>query len=491
MQEIYEALKQGKDIRENLIELKKLLKTEGALESYLEMTEDDSLIASFLKEEDPKIRKNAALVLGLLQSQESIDDLWAAYEAETQLFVKASYLHAMQNLDCKAYEQKIKARYEELLAYDPTEEEQKHMQEELHELQAMAIRMGGTAKHKFTGWNVPQDFILTTMKNYQDTTAVQIENGKVKVIPMGVQVMQGNLKEAQRIRTYRELLFILHGNRNLPSKPEAIARMLMRSDMLPLLKSMHEGSTPFYFRLEIKSSMDMEQKSAFAKKLASELERNSHRELVNSTEHYEVELRLIQNRKGGFYPCMKLYTVPMNRFSYRKYTTSSSMHPSLAALLVELSSNWQKENAQVLDAFCGTGTLLMERMFALSTRSSYGIDTYGEAIDGARANAHVARMQINFVQRDILDFTHEYLFDEIWADMPVNQKLEPEDQEQFYGQFFDKALTLLAEQGRIFIYCDKKEWVDAYLSQHSDFILKQSFCIREKAGFYLYILERS
>ncbi len=79
MQKVYEDLKQGRDIRNNLIALKQMLKEEGALEEYLSMTEDDELIASFLQNEDAKIRKNAALVLGLLQSQESIEKIWEAY----------------------------------------------------------------------------------------------------------------------------------------------------------------------------------------------------------------------------------------------------------------------------------------------------------------------------------------------------------------------------------------------------------------------------
>ena len=89
MQKVYEALKQGSDVRNNLIQLKQMLKEEGALEEYLSMTEDDELIASFLQDEDAKTRKNAALVLGLVQSQESIDKIWEAYVSETQQIGRA------------------------------------------------------------------------------------------------------------------------------------------------------------------------------------------------------------------------------------------------------------------------------------------------------------------------------------------------------------------------------------------------------------------
>ncbi len=210
MQKVYEALKQGDEIRSNLIELKQMLKEEGALDTYLSMTEDDELIASFLQNQDPKIRKNAAIILGLLQSQESMDKLWDAYLAETQLFVKSSYLSAMQKLDCRAYEKQLKDRYQQLLACEPSQEDLKHVQEEIKELRRIVIQFeGGITKHRFTGYGKPQNFILTTVKNYQDTTAVQLEFGKLKIIPMGVQVAGGDIREALNLRTFRELLFTL------------------------------------------------------------------------------------------------------------------------------------------------------------------------------------------------------------------------------------------------------------------------------------------
>lgn len=492
MQKVYEDLKQGKDIRNNLIELKQMLKEEGALDEYLSMTEDDELIASFLQDEDAKTRKNAALVLGLLLSQESIEKIWEAYLAETQMFVKGAYLASMQKLDCRAYETQIKERYQSLLAYEPKEDEKKHVQEELKELRRLVIQFdGGISKHPFIGSQKPQDFILTTLKNYQDTTSVQIETGATRIIPMGVQVVGGNLKEALNIRTFREMLFTLRCDKNLPPRPSVIAGELAKSNMIRILKELHEGEPPFYFRLEIRSAMPLDKKSAFAKKLAAEIEQRTNHFLVNSTEHYEVELRMMENRNGGFYPCMKLFTIPMKRFAYRKYTTAASMHPSFAALLVELASNWLTAHAQVIDAFCGTGTLLMERMYALNVRSAYALDTFGDAIQGARENAGIAHMKINFIQRSFMDFTHGYKFHEIWADMPVRGKKTKEEQEEFYRQFFEKALELLEENGRVFLYCNENGLVKKHLRLLSDALhLKQEFCIREKDGAYFYIIEK-
>lgn len=306
---------------------------------------------------------------------------------------------------------------------------------------------------------------------------------------MGVQVVGGNIREAINIRTFRELLFTLRCEKNLPPQPSVIAKELAKSNLTRLIGSLHDGEAPFYFRLEIRGDMPLEKKSAFAKKLAAEIEQRTKHFLVNSTEHYEIELRLVQNRNGGFYPCVKLLTIPMKRFAYRKYTTSASMHPSLAALLAELASNWLTDHARVLDAFCGTGTLLMERIYALPVRTAYALDIFSEAIQGARENAGIAHMNINFVQRSFFEFTHEMKFHEIWADLPVRGKKTKEEQDAFYCRFFQKVQELLFERGRIFLFCNENGMVKKYLRLHDALHLKQEFCIREKDGAYFYIIQ--
>ena len=374
--------------------------------------------------------------------------------------------------------------------YEPPLEEQKHIQDEIKELRRLVIQFdGGISRHVFTGYDKPQDFILTTLKNYQDTTSVQVESGATRMIPMGVQVVGGNIREALKIRTFRELLFTLRCDKNLPPKPSVIAGELAKSNMIRILKELHQEQDPFYFRLEIKSPMPLDKKSAFAKKLAAEIEQRTRHFLINSTEHYEAELRFVQNRNGGFYPCMKLYTIPMKRFSYRKYTTSASMHPSLAALLAELASSWLTDHARVLDAFCGTGTLLMERMYALNVRSAYATDTFAEALQGARENAGIAHMNIHFVHRSFFDFTHDQKFHEIWADMPVRGQKTKEEQDAFYHDFFEHARKLLAVRGRIFMFCNESGLAKKYMRLNPDLHLKQEFCIREKDGAYFFIIE--
>ena len=122
--------------------------------------------------------------------------------------------------------------------------------------------------------------------------------------------------------------------------------------------------------------MTLEQRSRFVKKLGSAIEQLSDGKLVNSPGDYEVELRLIANREGKFFPALKFYTIPDHRFAYRKHAIAASMHPSLAALIMELAAPYLKENAQIIDPFCGVGTMLIERDIRVPAREKYGTDIF-------------------------------------------------------------------------------------------------------------------
>ena len=97
-----------------------------------------------------------------------------------------------------------------------------------------------------------------------------------------------------------------------------------------------------------------------------------------------------------------------------------------------------KENAQVLDPFCGVGTMLIERKYFRSADPLYGVDIYAEGIQKARDNTAVTKMRDPlYCLKTSLTFEHEDLFDELITDMPASAD------EAFYRTFFKKAETLL------------------------------------------------
>lgn len=489
----YEQIVNGIEVRKNLIDIKKELKQDSnrmALLYY--MAGDYQVLFELLEDEDPKVRKNAALIMGELAIPEFKKVLYKAYVKEEKLFVKADYLNALKHFDYRDLTDELKERLDFLVKGTFEKTSMKHINEEKKILTNMILDIEGIKKHKFIGYDELSDLILLTNRDHREVTLNEIHNGQAKVFNAGVLVRTRDLREILAIRMYSEMLFRLKNVQTVSSNVEEAAKMLLKGGLLDFIKVRHEGKAPFYFRLEIKSKMPLSEKSQFAKKLAECIENESERMLVNSTSNYEVELRLIENKEGAFNVLIKLYSIPDERFSYRKHSVAASIQPVQAALMAKLAEPYLKANAQVLDPFCGVGTMLIERNKLVPTNPMYGIDHFGEAIDKAIENSRRDRTVINFINRDFFDFKHDYLFDEIFTNMPTRggRKTE-EEMTALYNQFFKKALTVLKDEAVIVMYTRDRELVLKGIAQSKAYSIEQCYSISKKEGAYLYIIKVS
>lgn len=271
-------------------------------------------------------------------------------------------------------------------------------------------------------------------------------------------------------------------------EPEQIAKTIADSPLLAFLAKSHEGKAPYYFRLELKSKMDLGQKSVFLKKVSARIEALSDRKLVNTTENYEFELRLIENKLGKCNIMIKLFTLKDMRFTYRRDVIPTSIRPVNAALTAALAREYMKEDAQVLDPFCGVGTMLIERHKAVRANTSYGIDILEEAVLKARENAEAAKQVIHFVNRDFFEFTHDYRFDEVITDMPFKMgRLTDDDVRGIYERFFQKLPELLNDGAVLILYTHNHEDV-AKLTFRTSFSILKDYEVSQKEGTHVMIL---
>ena len=353
MIQLFTELQEKKNVRSNLSALRASLKeaTEEQKAQAIEFVRGhEDLVFGFLQEEDAKTRKNAALLLGDLAVQNALQPLWKAYTREQKLFVKSAYLEAMKALHAEEILSQLKDRLAELEGEPVTEENRKHREAELRALRAILIQYEGIDTHHFDIKQKNNHVLLVTNRNHCGILENQTGG---KAHPLGVIVQTDDLLQLLQIRTYRDMLFLLPVKGLLEQEPEKAAETVWKP-MLAICAKYHREDKPFFFRIECRSAMTLEQRSRFVKKLGSAIEQLSDGKLVNSPGDYEVELRLIANREGKFFPALKFYTIPDHRFAYRKHAIAASMHPSLAALLMELAAPYLKENAQIIDPFCGT-----------------------------------------------------------------------------------------------------------------------------------------
>lgn len=494
IREIFLRIEKKEELRPSLIQLKAELKedkTSGShnREALLFLLKGNfAIFYELLKHEDAKVRKNTALILGELAESESLPYLFAAYQAEKQMFVRNSYLTAICNLDYHSILPDLKECLAELLKENIEGDNKKHIIEEIHILTDMLSPADGSKKHTFCGYEEESEMALLTNRNHIHVTMEELSGIPRKEFNAGVMVKTNQLNKIMQIRTYRELLFVVEGMKSVSADFMEAAEKIAYSDILKFLQKRHLEVAPFYFRIELKSKMDLERRSKFTKRLGMEIEHLTGRKLINSTNNYEIEIRLIEKHDGNFNVMLKLFTLEDDRFLYRKRTTPTAIHPVNAALCLKLSKEYLTEDAQILDPFCGVGTMLIERDKCMPTGTMYGVDIYGDAIRFARENTEEAGLRINYINRNFFDFQHEYLFDELITDMPfLPGGRKDSDLEEIYLKFFIKAKEHMKDQGVMILYTHNFDLLKKCCkSMH--YKIEKTFEISMKEGTYVAIL---
>ncbi|MDO4522577.1 MAG: methyltransferase domain-containing protein [Eubacteriales bacterium] len=484
MNNVLEDIKNDIEIRQNLIALKNEIR-DGLQKKTLAYTlaGDFSVFTDLLEHPDPKVRKNAALILGEMECDDLAELLWNAYQKEETLFIRADYLKALSHLDCSDYVESMKQALERLMGKAVLPEEEKHVRQECTALKNILLTYDRPQKHKFIGNDRKLEVILMTNRNHREVTRRQLGEIPVKYLAGGLRFTTEKLEDLWKIRTYSEMLFPLNGCSMLSGSPDHMAQQLLDGGIMRFLQELHAGHPPFYFRLELKSPMRLEQKADILKKLSIALEKQSGRKLVNTTSGYEFEIRLVANREGGFVPLLKLYTIADHRFAYRKNALATSIAPVNAALIMQLAGEYLKEYAQVLDPFCGAGTMLIERNRYGKVRSMYGLDILEEAVQYAWENTQAARLEANYIQRDFFDFRHEYPFDEIVTNLPVVGKTRDIEQVSgMYERFFERAPLILKPEAIIVAYTSLPDILRRAAKKYKGYSLQQEYCLNDRDG---------
>ncbi|MEG2784248.1 MAG: methyltransferase [Lachnospiraceae bacterium] len=477
------------EIRQTLSKLRQAIKVAEKKDEVVYRIQESGInLSHFLQSEDAKTRKNAALLIGDLQLSQYMDDLYESYMQETQLFVKSSYLIAMHAFDFNPYLPELKEQLARLCHIEVSIENKKHVEEEIRILTEIVVSLDGIPTHTFQDLSAPINGMLLTNPLHAEITATQLDTTDYELLNVGVKVQKESLEHLLSIRTYQQLLLTIPGLSTCEMDPILAANTVADSPLLKFLINHHDGAVPFYFRVEVKSKRALDEKSDFAKKFSSELERLTQRNLINSTSHYEVELRLIESKLEVYNILVKLNTIPDQRFSYRKNYLSTSIRPEQAALLVELAKEYMIADAQVLDPFCGVGTMLIERQIAVKANTSYGIDILEEAIVKAKENTALAGQIIHYVNKNCCDFTHEYLFDEIFTNMPFAMGHTTDEQiYDIYVDFLTHARKLLTKEGILILYTHHQEYIQSLSKAYGYSILEQ-WEITDKNHTHLIVL---
>ncbi len=487
----YEQIVSGTDIKSNLQQLRKSLKDIPAADIPSGIMADSDLFVRLLSDGDPKVRQNAAHILGILRIKGTEEALFSSYLRDETLYNKAAYLNALAGMDHTSLDERLLKRRNELIAGTYAPEMKKHIGEELHELSLMLKPT--FAKHEFNAAGIVNECVLLTNRNFKSVTMKQVESIPHKEFTAGVMVKTKQPEKlCAKVRTFSEILFVPDGIKTCSSDPEQAAKELTEADIVEYITArLTNPEAPVFFRTDYRAKNE-KAAAPFERKFSSELEAASGWRLVNSTSDYEIELRFIDTSDSKLIILIRFCGLKDERFSYRRNVLPVSIKPSLAALLMNLARDSFKDNAAVLDPFCGCGTMLVEREHIKPARLYYGIDIFGDAVDAAAANIRLAGLasKTELIKRDFFDFSHKYRFDEVITDMPfVTGQKDLSEITKLYASFFKKLPEVLEKDGKAYIYTRNRDLLRKY-SLASGFNIDSEFEISRMEGSYFCILSR-
>lgn len=357
----------------------------------------------------------------------------------------------------------------------------------------MEMKMEGMIPlHEFCSQDESYDIVLLTNRNFPEITGSQLKildkNARIRISGPCVSARVQNLDWVSEIRLYEELLFVIEGMNNCQADPELAATRIINSDLLPFLTRNHKGALPYFFDLSYDGRREGEEKEAFLNSLSGMLESLSDELLVEAADHSDFELRIQENMGGNCSLFIKLHTMKDERFLYRVDPDEEGISPDKAALVAELAKEFLREEAEVLDPYCGDGTFLIERVKAVKTAASYGMDNREELVIKAKRNGEAAALPIDFFKEDFLNYKAERQYDEIFTYPPsYGEETEETQALDFYSGFLASVYSCLKKNGILVLTTRDKRFINETAGK-TGLLVKQAYKISKSQGTWVMIL---
>ena len=423
----------------------------------IKMSENAALtdaVRGALCHESPKLRRNAARLIGAFSRSES-DALLVIerLKVEETRFVRPSLLLALGSIGGEKAEAA-------LASYTPAppadESEKKHYEEEVEALKLARAACMKHEKHEFTGLDAEYEIELAAPDRLTSQLKKELDELGIECFDerrASLKVKTHDYLDLFNARCFSEALFTVGNLEKLTAEDAAKA---FAAFVPEFMKKTHAGEAPYRYRIELRSDKKAEgDTTAFKKALRDALDAGG--KLINSPADYEMELR-IEDSPAGARLYLKLFTVRDERFSYRKQSIPASMNPATAAAVLRFAEDFLTVNARVIDPCCGSGTLLIERGLLSPCDSLTGVDIAHKAIDAARMNADSAALkygikQAKFICNDILRFEVKRPYDELICNLPFGNRVGDHSScEKLYTGLLDKLPKLLRSGGTAILY---------------------------------------
>lgn len=198
----------------------------------------------------------------------------------------------------------------------------------------------------------------------------------------------------------------------------------------------------------------------------------AHTGLAN--EPAEADL-LIRIRPAAAFPdgweaVIRLTPRPLSARPWRVRNYPGALNATIAAAVVELTS--PHPNDRFLNALCGSGTLLIERLLRLPAARAVGCDTSGLALDAAAENIRAAGLtgEVTLLAADATALPWaDGSFDVLCADLPWGQLVgSHQDNRRLYPAALAELTRLAAPGARLALVTQQPRLLEDVLAAQAD-----------------------
>lgn len=457
-----------------------------SLTAYLEETNNSSLIKA-LSLSSPKLRKNTARVMSALNDEAYSPLLISALKKETQQYVRPSLVQAIGSIGESNSIKLLEELYEKA-DKDATDKNK------INEIQALSVAIMKNEKFvppTFTGLDSKKEVVLRTMPGY----AFDLKDHLIKLgyeattsnkNDQDVMVVTDKIESLFNIRTFSDLYFLVA--RKIPLNGRSIYSALTEFGLIPFLKQTHADFNKMYYRIEIPgTSITQKTRSEYIKNISFQI--NKMPGIHDNPYNYQFEL-LIEPYSRSCDIYINLKTIKDDRFDYRVNTLPASISPYIAAIVSEYIKKYAKSTSKVLDPFCGTGTMLIERAKAAPYSNLSGVDIKNKAVEFATENSDKAGLSIEYTNSDILKYKPNMKYTEVLSNMPFGNRVGTHTANiEIYEGFFKSVKNYLEKDAILALYTMEGKLLESTAQ-------KNNFQIIEKHKMYagglrptLYILK--
>ncbi|MGI6160954.1 MAG: methyltransferase [Christensenellales bacterium] len=427
--------------REALLLLSRICKKKAGRDALQRLIPSRAALHSYFSSPDAKTRKNAAILSGVLGDRRDAAALADMLEKETTLFVRPSIilsLSAMGGPDAAVALKKAQSGISKRYAGEP---------DSLLRAERDALSKWSAASMKgasFTGLKAVMRICLSTLDDMAKVVAMEAKEKGLHVYEQNGKAFINTRDYASlfKLRTFEKALIAVSSSGPLPS---AAAESALLAGLLDILRDTH-GPGPWRYRVSVIGQVrNKEFITAFCDRLSSP-------GLINSPSAYDVEI--IVEAGARCYVYLNPSTFEDTRFSYRKAFIPAAISPVAAACAMRLILPYTGKN-DILDAFCGSGTMLVERHMLRPCQSLTGVDISREAIAAARTNLAAAGIEAELIHSDILNYRPDKKYGELISNMPFGNRVGSHSgNERLYSQFVRQLPSLIS--GKAFLYTMEK-----------------------------------